>query len=716
MLLLKMPGSWLDVLAQVVSVVILIIRPRAGASYGDNYGVRCGKYGTGGSVLRPRMRRCGVQSSGANRSMPMKLSSIRQQLVFKTTLFVAVLLALIALGTYAYFRQATEALIVGQQFSMISNITRDLDHEINAAHKSLISAAEMAPPAIRAQPAATQRWLDGLAATLPAFGRGLQLLDPAGRQLAAVPAGPASDGKSFAGRDYFSHSMASLKPVISAPFVLIERERPVVVMTAFLRGEDGAVTGLLCGTVDLLENDGLFEVLNDFRVGATGYLYMFAPDRTMIMHPDHSRIMTQDVMPGANLLFDQALNGFEGSGQTVNSKGVAFLSSFKRLQSTGWILAANYQLSEAFAPITRFRDYFLLAMLLVLLLAVALAGRLGRGFAQPIEGFVRQLDALAKPGSDRTQRLDARRPDEFGVLAASFNGLLDEVQRREQELKEAQLQVLQSEKLASVGQLAAGVAHEINNPIGFVNSNLGSLKGQVHDLLQLLAVYRQAEPALAGHDDLLNAIAQARTDADIEFLQEDIVNLINESLDGVGRVKLIVDNLKDFSRVDSAEWQLARLENGLESALAIAWNEIKYKAEVRKDYAGLPEIECIVSQVNQVFLNLLVNAAQAIEGHGTITLRTGFDEHCVWVEIADSGTGIAPEHLHRIFDPFFTTQPVGQGTGLGLSLAYGIVKRHHGRLEVRSEPGKGSTFRVTLPRVRSEAEGLMALSEGAGSP
>jgi signal transduction histidine kinase len=639
----------------------------------------------------------------------MRLNSIRQQLVFKTTLFVALLLAVIALGTYAYFRQATEALIVDQQFSMISNITRDLDHEINVAHKSLINAAAAVQPANRAERGAergaTQRWLDGLAASLPAFSHGLQLLDLEGRLVASVPARPGTYGTSFAERDYFIQSMAGLKPEISAPFILSKRERPVVVMTAFLRGEDGAITGLLCGTVDLLEDDGLFEVLNDFRVGATGYLYMFAPDRTMIMHPDHSRIMTQDVRPGANLLFDQALSGFEGSGQTVNSKGVAFLSSFKRLRSTGWILAANYQLSEAFAPITRFRDYFLLAMLFVLLLAVALASRLGRGFAQPIEGFVRQLNTLAKPGSDRRQRLDAQRPDEFGVLAVSFNGLLDEVQRREQELKEAQLQVLQSEKLASVGQLAAGVAHEINNPIGFVNSNLGSLKGQVNDLLQLLAAYRQAEPALAGHDDLLKAIAQAKADADIEFLQEDIVNLINESLDGVGRVKLIVDNLKDFSRVDSAEWQLANLENGLESTLGIAWNEIKYKAEVKKDYAGLPEIECIVSQVNQVFLNLLVNAAQAIEGHeghGTITLRSGFDEHCVWVEIADTGTGIAPEHLNRIFDPFFTTKPVGQGTGLGLSLAYGIIKRHHGRLDVHSELGKGSTFRVTLPRVRSD--------------
>lgn len=267
-------------------------------------------------------------------------------------------------------------------------------------------------------------------------------------------------------------------------------------------------------------------------------------------------------------------------------------------------------------------------------------------------------------------------------------------------LVEAQSQLLQAEKMASVGQLAAGVAHEINNPIGFVNSNLGSLKGQVEDLLKVLAAYKKAEPALAGQPELLADIEQAKAKADLEFLQEDIVNLINESLEGVNRVKKIVDNLKDFSRVDTAEWQHANIENGLESTLNIVWNEIKYKADVKKNYAGLPEIECIASQLNQVFMNLLVNAAHAIDERGTITLRTGFDETNVWVDIADTGKGIKPEHLNKIFEPFFTTKPVGKGTGLGLSLAYGIVQRHHGRLEVRSELGKGTVFRVTLPRVR----------------
>jgi signal transduction histidine kinase len=162
-------------------------------------------------------------------------------------------------------------------------------------------------------------------------------------------------------------------------------------------------------------------------------------------------------------------------------------------------------------------------------------------------------------------------------------------------------------------------------------------------------------------------------------------------------VKNIVQDLKDFSHVDEAEWQWSDLHHGLDSTLNIVWNELKYKAEVVKEYGAPPEIECIPSQLNQVFMNLLVNAAHAIENRGTITIRTGHDGDGAWVEITDDGKGIAPEHLERIFDPFFTTKPVGKGTGLGLSLSYGIVKKHKGRIEVDSRPGMGARFRVWLP-------------------
>lgn len=302
-------------------------------------------------------------------------------------------------------------------------------------------------------------------------------------------------------------------------------------------------------------------------------------------------------------------------------------------------------------------------------------------------------------GVDVTEQCQAE-----GQLHATIERLT-ELNRK---LEEAQNQLLQSEKMASVGQLAAGVAHEINNPVGFVNSNLGSLRDEVDGLLQVIDAYMAADPILAGHPAVMKAIAEARDAADLDYVRGDVGTLIDESLEGLQRVRRIVQDLKDFSRVDTAEWQFANLETGLDSTLNIVWNEIKYKAEVRKEYAGVPEVECIAAQVNQILLNLLVNAAHAIECRGTITLRTGFDQREVWVEVEDTGTGITPATLKRVFEPFFTTKPVGQGTGLGLSLAYGIATRHGGRIDASSQVGIGSTFRLVLPIERPATDSTAA--------
>lgn len=266
-----------------------------------------------------------------------------------------------------------------------------------------------------------------------------------------------------------------------------------------------------------------------------------------------------------------------------------------------------------------------------------------------------------------------------------------------EQLENAQNQLLQAEKMASIGQLAAGVAHEINNPIGFVNSNLGTLKTYVDELLGIIQAYTKADPLLVERPELLSAIRALKERADLDFLSEDIHLLLKESSQGIGRVTKIVQDLKDFSRVDSLDWGLVDLELALNSTLNIVANEIRDKADIVREYGRIPSVECLGSQMNQVFMNLLINAAQAIESHGTITIRTGTDEANVWVEIADTGKGIPAEFQKRIFEPFFTTQAVGKGIGLGLSLAYSIVQKHHGKLEVTSQVGAGSCFRVEIP-------------------
>jgi two-component system, NtrC family, sensor kinase len=263
-------------------------------------------------------------------------------------------------------------------------------------------------------------------------------------------------------------------------------------------------------------------------------------------------------------------------------------------------------------------------------------------------------------------------------------------------VEDAQNQLLQSEKMAAIGQLAAGVAHEINNPIGFVNSNLGTLNGYVEKLLGVIGAYEQCEATVP--DAPKEKLAAVKAEADLDFLREDVRALLSESQDGLGRVKKIVQDLKEFSHVDEAEWQDANINDGLESTLNVVWAELKYKADVVREYGELPPVRCIAAQINQVFMNMLVNAAQAIDGHGTIGVRSGTQGNEIWVEIKDTGKGMPPEVRKRMFEPFFTTKPVGKGTGLGLSLSYDIiVKRHGGRFDVDSTPGQGTTIRVWLP-------------------
>ena len=265
-------------------------------------------------------------------------------------------------------------------------------------------------------------------------------------------------------------------------------------------------------------------------------------------------------------------------------------------------------------------------------------------------------------------------------------------------LDETNNKLLQSDKLASIGQLAAGVAHEINNPIGYVSSNLNTLTGYVNDLLAIDTAYNAIEELYgASMPQAFKQAKKLKDESDYGFIIKDIHHLLDESREGLARVHKIVQDLKDFSRVGGTGWERVNLHQGLESTLNIVWNEIKYKAEVDRDYADLPDVYCIPSQINQVFLNLLTNAAQAIKEHGHIVLRSGRKDSSVWIEVEDDGAGIAPENLDNIFEPFFTTKPVGKGTGLGLSLSWSIIQRHHGTITACSEPGKGARFRVTLP-------------------
>lgn len=271
-----------------------------------------------------------------------------------------------------------------------------------------------------------------------------------------------------------------------------------------------------------------------------------------------------------------------------------------------------------------------------------------------------------------------------------------------QRLEEAQNQLLQSEKMAAIGQLAAGVAHEINNPVGFIFSNLQTLQEYLQKMgkyIDLLGKIIDKVPQNTLHAMKADYVQRNQ----LEMVLSDCPELVAESLEGADRVMAIVKSLKEFSHVDSTDWQEADITQGIESTLRILSNELKYKAEVVRHYApNLPHIYCQPMQLNQVFMNLLVNAAQAIETFGKIEVSVREVDDAVEIKVQDSGSGIAPEHLKRIFEPFFTTKPVGKGTGLGLSLSYSIIHRHQGQIKVTSELGKGTCFTLHLPLLTPE--------------
>lgn len=302
----------------------------------------------------------------------------------------------------------------------------------------------------------------------------------------------------------------------------------------------------------------------------------------------------------------------------------------------------------------------------------------------------------------------------FGIVLCMSLLLLWQVYRSwqktsaaEQELKSnyerlvlMQAQMMQNDKLATIGQLAAGVAHEINNPMGFVGSNMATLAKYIE---KYNCYINQIEQELCSRPPglLPDQIQDLRHKLKIDYVMRDISVLVDESNEGIERVKQIVRDLKTFSRADSSSIGSADLNSCMESTVNIVINEIKYAAELKREYGDIPNVSCNAQQINQVFMNLLINAAHSIQDKGDmigeITIRTRCDQDDVFVSVSDTGCGIAAEHSGKIFDAFFTTKEVGKGTGLGLSISSGIIRKHGGDIFVESEVGKGSTFTVRLP-------------------
>ena len=364
---------------------------------------------------------------------------------------------------------------------------------------------------------------------------------------------------------------------------------------------------------------------------------------------------------------------------------------------------------------TQIRQTSLIVSGVVFVIGILIGFWLSRNISVPVLAL---RDAAYKVGDgDLAQRVRFRSGDEIGELAKAFNKMVEDLARAREELRKANLdlasankalhktlndlksaqdQLIQAEKMASLGQLTAGIAHEINNPINFVSANIKPLRDDMADILKITNHYEKIIKEKGLEKEFLE-IRQFKHEADIDLTMKEVNNLLKGIEDGAMRTAEIIKGLRNFSRIDQNVFKKANLNDCLESTLTLLHSSYKNRIEIEKQYGDIPEVDCFPGQINQVLMNILSNAIQAIQGEGRIFIKSWQANDKIKISIKDTGVGMTEDIRKKIFDPFFTTKDVGKGTGLGLSISYSIIQKHNGEIQVFSKPGAGTEFLITIP-------------------
>ncbi len=384
-----------------------------------------------------------------------------------------------------------------------------------------------------------------------------------------------------------------------------------------------------------------------------------------------------------------------------------FPSTLERNRKWGYV-AVFISMTSADATIQKLKTAMIYLATFLILIASLLIFIFSNRLVKPIELLVLAMKRIRTGRIEQIPPLESTYEIEY--LVHAFNDMarnvsaakrtlemkLEELHRANQEIKNAQTQLVQSAKMVSLGQIVAGVAHELNNPIAFIYSNMHHLSDYVDKIREIVKIYRDLKANLSEKDQL--AINTLEKSIDLDFILKDMEDLTKSCVDGANRTKEIVLGLRTFSRMDESSFRPSDLHEGLRTTVRLLVTEFKDRVVIHEEFGELPLVECNLSQMNQVFMNLLSNGAQAISGRGDIWIRTKSLGEMVEIQIEDSGAGIPKDSVEKIFDPFFTTKKVGQGTGLGLSIAYGLVQKHNGSISVTSEVGKGTKFTLRLPK------------------
>ncbi|MDX2128657.1 MAG: ATP-binding protein [Chloroherpetonaceae bacterium] len=503
--------------------------------------------------------------------------------------------------------------------------------------------------------------------------------------------------------------------------------------------KNGRALGVLIAQFD---NDDISRVVNDYTgLGETGESVLvsrISGSREAVFLTNvrnaANAAFKKKILIGSNsdLALEEAVQGKSGSGVVKDYRGEEVLAVWSYIPSLRSGLVIKIDTADAFAPIERLKLILIVIIILTLVVVVFAALSVAKSISKPIVKLTAVTDSIAK--GNLSQRAEVKERNEIGQLAASFNLMTENLQKSQLELEEAnrtlelkvesrteelrennetlkktldelqssQTQLIQSEKMASLGQMVAGLAHEVNTPLGFVRGSVDIIQKNHTLISESLKSHQEMLRLLeAGEMEKLEVLINQVKEIDQKVTRthalEKIQTRINESLIGLDRIQELIINLKNFSRLDESAFKSVDINEGLDSTILISTPFLKYKVEIIKEYQPRLIAECYPSRLNQVFLNLITNAAQAIEENGVIQIKTYTEDGKAVISISDNGKGIESHNLKKIFEPFYTTKPIGQGTGLGLSIAYKIVEQHNGDIEVDSTVGKGSTFRVRIP-------------------
>ncbi|MDP2003215.1 MAG: ATP-binding protein, partial [Desulfurivibrionaceae bacterium] len=730
----------------------------------------------------------------------MKLT-MRTRLTLAVSLLFLCMMGATSFLVLAVIKQQIKETISAEQFSLLSEIASSLEDKLTLAHGQLTATATLVSSETLATGDTAQQFLDYRKGLQRVFDNNIFLFSPEGRLIAEAPFLPNRRGMDLSFRPYIKDTLATSAPVISAPYISSQpHKHPVIMMTAPVFDREGKIIAILTGSLDLM-SPNILGKLAEKKIGKNGYLYLLTADRTMIMHPDKSRIFKQ-IPPGANLLYDRALQGFEGTEENISGVGVPMLTSFKRLRMKNWLLAANFPQAEAYAPLIRAAQILLAGILLITVAAFAIIRYFSQYLTRPLLALTRHVAELAdKKGEARLFHTTAQ--DETATLARAFNAMLEKLDRQQEDLrqrkelyrtvtefatdfifwrapdkkmifvsKNCEVHTGYSEdefiadpllldalfhpedqerwanhvhptddagmdlplefRIITKSGLHRWVSHvctEINDETGSSMGRRGSfvditkLKQAETEREKLTSQLVQAQKMesigiLAGgvaHDfnNILSIILGYSELLQLELAENnparEKVKIINEA---GHRAAALTRQLLAFSRkqvVHMAPCSLNQLIHDLTKMLGRMIGE-----DVSLEFRPSAEDDTVLidpGQMEQVLLNMAVNARDAMPNGGSLVIETKNREldaeyakthaevipgrHVV-LSVSDTGLGMSREIQEKIFDPFFTTKERGKGTGLGLSMVYGIIKQLGGHIFVYSEPEQGTTFKIWL--------------------